>query len=356
MPLLALPIALLLAGPVYGGDCSGTAPHDLCEAGRPALTASSLTLSGKRSDGTGATGKVEAVALPQGPLGDLRLGVRRRGAAVDGIDTRGVQDALDQARARQPGRRDSRLRRPDRVAPRARRRARGARPSRRGHGAHAPPHPGWVPSHAVDDIAALDAVKEVDLGPAGFDFTYGFGRADAFQALTFVSSGPHVQLALSLNRHSVAPGDLLEVGLFESNVGTATAQDFYFGALVPARPVEHPRMSGRRCAAVLRGQLRPDRRGLLHHRLPAELRAALRQPGDPRVLAADRRRQLRCHVAGGCPGRDVHVRDLDHAAGRLRRRHRRPDRHHRPGPRRPPGRALTRPARGLIGHLPARVS
>ena len=73
----------------------------------------------------------------------------------------------------------------------------------------------------------------MDLGPPGFDFTYGFGRADAFQALSFVSSGPHVQLALSLNRHSVAPGDFLEVGLFESNVGTATAQDFYFGVLVP---------------------------------------------------------------------------------------------------------------------------
>jgi hypothetical protein len=43
MPFLALAIALLLAGPVYGGDCSGTAPNDLCEAGRPALTASGLT-------------------------------------------------------------------------------------------------------------------------------------------------------------------------------------------------------------------------------------------------------------------------------------------------------------------------
>ena len=37
MPFLALAIALLLAGPVYGGDCSGAAPNDLCEAGRPAL-------------------------------------------------------------------------------------------------------------------------------------------------------------------------------------------------------------------------------------------------------------------------------------------------------------------------------
>ena len=43
MPLLALAIALLLAGPVYGGDCSGTGPNDLCEAGRPAPTSSGLT-------------------------------------------------------------------------------------------------------------------------------------------------------------------------------------------------------------------------------------------------------------------------------------------------------------------------
>ena len=57
MPFLALAIALLLAGPVYGGDCSGTAPNDVCEAGRPALTASGMTSSGKTADGSGTTGR-----------------------------------------------------------------------------------------------------------------------------------------------------------------------------------------------------------------------------------------------------------------------------------------------------------
>ena len=90
-----------------------------------------------------------------------------------------------------------------------------------------------APTLSTEQLRGVLTGTAVDLGPPGFDFTYGFGRADAFQALSFVSSGPHVQLALSLNRHSVAPGDFLEVRLFESNVGTATAQDFYFGVLVP---------------------------------------------------------------------------------------------------------------------------
>ncbi len=73
----------------------------------------------------------------------------------------------------------------------------------------------------------------VDLGSPGFDFTYGFGRADAFQAVSFVSSGPHVQMGISLNRSTVGPGEPLQLGLIQANLGTATAQDLYFGALVP---------------------------------------------------------------------------------------------------------------------------
>ena len=90
-----------------------------------------------------------------------------------------------------------------------------------------------APTLSTEQLRGVLTGTAVDLGPPGFDFTYGFGRADAFQALSFVSSGPHVQLALSLNRHSVAPGDFLQLGLFESNEGTATVQDFYFGVLVP---------------------------------------------------------------------------------------------------------------------------
>ena len=90
-----------------------------------------------------------------------------------------------------------------------------------------------APTLSSEQLRGVLTGTAVDLGPPGFDFTYGFGRADAFQALSFVSSGPHVRLDLQLNRHSVAPGDFLEVGLFESNEGTATVQDFYFGVLVP---------------------------------------------------------------------------------------------------------------------------
>jgi len=90
-----------------------------------------------------------------------------------------------------------------------------------------------APTLSTEQLRGVLTGTAVDLGPAGFDFTYGFGRADAFQALSFVTSGPRIQLALSLNRHSVSPGDFVEVGLFESNVGTTTVQDVYFGALVP---------------------------------------------------------------------------------------------------------------------------
>ena len=70
MPLLALAIALLLAGPVYGGDCSGTGPNDLCEAGRPAPTSSGLTSSGKTSSGKTAdesstTGRMKPSRSPK---------------------------------------------------------------------------------------------------------------------------------------------------------------------------------------------------------------------------------------------------------------------------------------------------
>ena len=90
-----------------------------------------------------------------------------------------------------------------------------------------------APTLSSEQLRGVLTATAVDLGPPGFDFTFGFGRADAFQALSFVSSAPQVQLALSLNRHSVAPGDSLELDLLVSNVGTATVQDFYFGALLP---------------------------------------------------------------------------------------------------------------------------
>jgi subtilisin family serine protease len=90
-----------------------------------------------------------------------------------------------------------------------------------------------APTLSTEQLRGVLTATAVDLGPPGFDFTYGFGRADAFQALSFVTSAPHVQLALAFNRHNVAPGDLLQITLVEGNTGTAASQDFYFGVLVP---------------------------------------------------------------------------------------------------------------------------
>ncbi len=90
-----------------------------------------------------------------------------------------------------------------------------------------------VPTLSTGQLRDVLTGTAVDLGSPGFDFTYGFGRVDALNAVSFVSSGPHVQVAISLNRSTVAPGDPLQLGLIQGNVGTATTHDLYFGALVP---------------------------------------------------------------------------------------------------------------------------
>ena len=91
-----------------------------------------------------------------------------------------------------------------------------------------------APTLTSEQLRGVLTGTALDLGSPGFDFTYGFGRADAFAALQFVSSGPHIQLGLTLDRHSVSPGQTLQLGFSEANTGTATTLDFYFGVLVPA--------------------------------------------------------------------------------------------------------------------------
>jgi hypothetical protein len=160
MPFFALAIALLLAGPVYGGDCSGTAPNDLCETGRPALTASSLTLSGRSSDGSGTAGRskpsrshkvhsaISAVASA--------VEVRRTESTPAGLKTLSTK----LVRVNEAGEIHVYVVltewRPEHVAELE---ALGLRveamvPARR-------LIQGWVPSQALDDVAALDAVREV---------------------------------------------------------------------------------------------------------------------------------------------------------------------------------------------------
>src|SRR5262249_53826004 len=91
-----------------------------------------------------------------------------------------------------------------------------------------------APTLSSDQLRGVLMSTAVDLGPAGYDFVSGFGRADAFNALNFVSSGPHVQVTLFLNRATVAAGDPLQINFTESNTGTGTTQDIYLGVAVPA--------------------------------------------------------------------------------------------------------------------------
>jgi hypothetical protein len=258
MPFLALAIALLLAGPVYGGDCSGTAPNDLCEAEHPSLTASGLTSSGQTADGTGTVRQLKPSRSPKvhsaisgvASTIEVRRSTESTPAGLNKLSTTLLRvNEVGEIQVYVVLTEWS----PEHVAALE---ALGLRveatvPTRR-------LIQGWVASHALEDVAALDAVKEVkppaygmrqgagavntpgvltgtavDLGPPGFDFTYGFGRADAFQALAFVSAAPNVTVGLSLNRHSVGVGDSLRIDLIEGNSGTATSQDIYFGYVAP---------------------------------------------------------------------------------------------------------------------------
>ena len=161
MPFLALAIALLLAGPVYGGDCSGTAPNDLCETGRPALTASSLTLSGRSSDGSGTarrskpsrSPKVHSAISAVASAIEVRRSTESTPPGLKTLSTKLV-------RVNEAGEIHVYVVltewRPEHVAELE---ALGLRveamvPARR-------LIQGWVPSQALDDVAALDAVREV---------------------------------------------------------------------------------------------------------------------------------------------------------------------------------------------------
>ena len=176
MPLLALAIALLLAGPVYGGDCAGTAPNDLCEAGRPALTASGLTPSGTISDGSGTTGrpkpsrsrKVRSAISAVASAVEVRRSTESTPAGLKTLSTKLV-------RVNEAGEIHVYVVltewRPEHVAELE---ALGLRveatvPTRR-------LIQGWVPSHALDDVAALDAVKEMK--PPAYGMREGAGAVN----------------------------------------------------------------------------------------------------------------------------------------------------------------------------------
>lgn len=82
--------------------------------------------------------------------------------------------------------------------------------------------------------AAVNAALEttaLDMGSGGFDFETGFGLIEADAALQFV--GPSPSLGLTLNRHTVAAGDLVQVGISIASPGPSMLQDLYLVLLGP---------------------------------------------------------------------------------------------------------------------------
>jgi hypothetical protein len=71
----------------------------------------------------------------------------------------------------------------------------------------------------------------VNMGPPDFDFDTGFGLIQADAALQVV--GPHLTMALTLNRDTVAAGDPVQVAISITNPGPSLLQDLYFLLLVP---------------------------------------------------------------------------------------------------------------------------
>ena len=161
MPFVALAVALLLARPVYGGTCSGTVPNDVCEAGRPAPTCVRRDLVGKGRRRARRGRSVEAATLPQGPRGDLRRGVGvavRQSTEATPAGLKKLSTELVRVNAAGEIHVYVVLTEwsPEHIAALE---ALGLRVEATVPTRHL--IQGWVPGGALDDVAALDAVKEV---------------------------------------------------------------------------------------------------------------------------------------------------------------------------------------------------
>ena len=173
MPFVALAVALLLAGPVYGGTCSGTVPNDVCEAGRPAPTSSGVISSGKAADGSSTTArskpsrshKVHSAISAVASAVEVRRSTEATPAGLKKLSTKlvRVNDAgeihvyvvLTEWS-------------PEHVAALE---ALGFRVEATVQKRRL--IQGWVPSRALDEVAALDAVKEVK--PPAYGMREGAG-------------------------------------------------------------------------------------------------------------------------------------------------------------------------------------
>lgn len=89
--------------------------------------------------------------------------------------------------------------------------------------------PAWTPA-MVRDILKQSAV---DLGPAGPDTDFGFGRVDALNAVG-LAWAPQVSLSVTLSTHDVGPGGTTTVDIGVANPGGPATVDIYLVEQVPA--------------------------------------------------------------------------------------------------------------------------
>jgi len=103
----------------------------------------------------------------------------------------------------------------------------------------AAPHVAGVAALLIEASPALDSSQirnlllgtALDLGPAGFDFTYGAGRIDAVNAINFSPFPPFATVAVNATSFSV--GQTLVLGLTAANPPGNPTLDLYVGVLVP---------------------------------------------------------------------------------------------------------------------------
>ena len=103
----------------------------------------------------------------------------------------------------------------------------------------AAPHVAGIAALLIEASPALDSSQlrnllmgtAPDLGPDGFDFTYGAGRVDAANAINFSPFSPFTALAVNATRFSA--GQTLVLGLAAANPPGNPTLDLYVGALAP---------------------------------------------------------------------------------------------------------------------------
>jgi hypothetical protein len=103
----------------------------------------------------------------------------------------------------------------------------------------AAPHVAGIAALLIEASPALDSSQlrnlllgtAGDLGPPGFDFTYGTGRVDAANAINFSPFPPFAAIAVNAPRFSA--GQTLVLGLAAANPPGNPTLDLYVGALAP---------------------------------------------------------------------------------------------------------------------------